>query len=116
MDCVPSPGVMRGIPECSATDFLLICCPQCKYLEKLNMRGKTTAETIRVLEEWRGKMLKKGYLLFMYIRADAGTNFTSKEFKHWCSANNIELTLAGPKHHTKNRILLLKGFMALQVE
>ena len=51
MDCVPSPGVMRGIPECSASDFLLLCCTQCKYLEKLNMQDKTTAETIRVLEE-----------------------------------------------------------------
>ena len=102
MDCVPSPGVMRGIPECSASDFLLLCCPQCKYLEKLNMQDKTTAETIRVLEEWRGRMLRKGYPLFLYLRTDAGSNFTSNEFKAWCSKSNITLSLAGPKHQEQN--------------
>ena len=102
VDCIPSPGTIRGIPECAASDFLLVCCPECKYLEKLNMREKTAAETIRVFEDWRGRMLKKGYKLFMYLRADAGTNFKSQEFKDWCVDNNIELTFAGPKHQEQN--------------
>ena len=102
VDCVPSPGVIRGIPECAASDFLLLCCPQSKYLEKLNMNDKSSAETIRVLDAWRGRMLKKGYPLFLYLRADAGTNFTSQEFKDWCADNNISLSLAGPKHQEQN--------------
>ena len=66
------------------------------------MQDKTTAETIRVLEEWRGRILRKGYPLFLHLRTDAGSNFTSNEFKAWCSKSNITLSLAGPKHQEQN--------------
>ena len=47
-------------------------------------------------------MVKKGYQLLMFIRDDAGTNFTSEEFKDWCNDNNITLSIAGPKHQEEN--------------
>ena len=102
MDLIPVPAIMRGLKECSAKDFLFIVDPISKYADKLNVEDKTTSETIRVLKDWRGKMLQKGFQLFLFIRTDAGSNFTSKEFKDWCNSNNIQLSIAGPKHQEQN--------------
>ena len=38
----------------------------------------------------------------LYLRSDAGSNFTSNEVKSKCNSNNITLTLAGPKHQEQN--------------
>ena len=46
-------------------------------------------------------MLRKDYPLFLYLRADAVSNFTSNELKSWYRSN-ITLTLAGPKHQEQN--------------
>ena len=74
IDLIPSPGIIRGLKECNAKDFLFIVDPVSKYTDKLNVENKTTAETIHVLEQWRGKMLKKGFQMCIFIRTDAGSN------------------------------------------
>ncbi len=102
MDCIPSPGIMRGIPEARAANFLFITDPTSKYTEKLNVTDKSTKETIKVLGNWRGNMVKKGFKMFIYLRTDAGSNFTSDEFKTWCKSQHIELSIAGPKHQEQN--------------
>ena len=45
---------------------------------------------------------KERFPTFMYLRADAGSNFTSHKFKEWCSNNKITLSIAGPKHQEQN--------------
>ena len=102
IDCIPAPGIMRGVPECSASNFLFIADPSSKYTDKLNVYDKTSEETIRALSEWRGGMVKKGFKMFIVLRTDAGSNFTSSEFKEWCLKENIELSIAGPKHQEQN--------------
>ena len=67
IDLIPSMGIMRGIKETSAKDFLFIVDPISKYVDKLNVEDKTTSETIWALTEWRGKMLRKGFKLFIFI-------------------------------------------------
>ena len=102
LDCVPCPGIMRGVPGYNFKNFLFLADPVSKYCEALGVKDKSAEETIRVLGAWRNLMVKKGYQLLMFIRADAGTNFTSEEFKAWCNDNNITLSIAGPKHQEQN--------------
>ena len=78
------------------------------------MREKSSAETIRVLEQWQGFMLKKGFPLFLYLRADAGTNFTSKNLKIGVQATTSLYHLLVP--NIKSRMHLLKEPMGQQVE
>ena len=102
IDCVPCPGTLRGIPSCRDKNFLFVCDPISKYVAKLNVSDKSSATTIQTLKQWRGEMLEKGFNIFLYLRSDAGTNFTSDEFKSWCRDENITLTVAGPKHQEQN--------------
>ena len=102
IDCIPCPGTLPGVKECMAKDFYFLCCPTSKFVTKLNATDKSTATAIKVLLSWRGEMLKKGFPLFLYLRSDAGTQFTSSEFKQWCDKEHIKLTIAGPKHQEQN--------------
>ena len=38
IDCVPSPGIMRGVPSCKAKNFLFLGDPVSKYLDKINLK------------------------------------------------------------------------------
>jgi hypothetical protein len=99
IDCVPTPGSLRGIKECKEKNFLFVCDPISRYADKISVPDKSAATTILKLESWIGRMLKKEFNMFLYLRSDAGTNFTSDEFKKWCEKNHIKLTVAGPKHY-----------------
>ena len=102
IDIVPSPGQMRGVKGYNEPHFLFLCDPISRYADKKNLSIKSTKETIKALTEWRNEMLKKGFELFIYLRSDAGTNFTSEEFKTWCRDEQIKLSIAGPKHQEQN--------------
>ena len=102
LDVIPCPATLNVIPECRYKQYLMIADPVSRYIERKGMKDYTALETIRCLEEWRGSLIKKGFNLFIYIRADAGSNFMSEEFKEWCTKQNITLTLAGPKHQEQN--------------
>ena len=102
IDLMPCPGILRGVKECRAKNYLFIGDPVSKYLEKLNVNDKSSAETINALQKWRGEMVRKDFEIFLHIRSDAGSNFTSDEFKEWCFKNHISLTIAGPKHQEQN--------------
>ena len=47
-------------------------------------------------------MKNHGFTLFLYLRSDTGSNFTSEVFKKWCKEESISLTIAGPKHQEQN--------------
>ena len=102
VDVINNPQPMMHVPECRDKYHLFIVDPISRYAEKLRIADKTTSSTIKALSTWRGNMIKKGYDIFLHLRADAGTNFTSEEFKSWCSANNVELSIAAPKHQEQN--------------
>jgi hypothetical protein len=59
IDCVPSLGSLRGIKECKEKDFLFVCDPISRYVDKISVPDKSAATTILKLESWRGRMLKK---------------------------------------------------------
>ena len=64
-----------------------------------------TQDVIEAIEKYRsqyvpGKQFQWGSL--RCIRADAGSQFTSEEFKTFCTEAGFELTLAAPKHQHQN--------------
>jgi hypothetical protein len=102
LDAIPSPGILRCIPKYRHKQFLFLADPVSKYLEMLPLKDYSAAETIKQLESWQNKMVKKGFSTSFMIRADAGANFTSKEFSNWCEKERISLSLAGPKYQEQN--------------
>ena len=102
IDLVPIPATLRGIPECRDKNFLFLCDPLSKFVDKVNVENKSAEETIRVLTNWRQTMKNYGFTTFLYLRSDAGSNFTSDAFKKWCEEQDISLSIAGPKHQEQN--------------
>ena len=61
------------------------------------LKNKDSKSSIKALEN----MFLKINMPFM-LKMDNGTNFTSKEFKTFCSRNNIELVRCAPYRHQGN--------------
>ena len=101
-DVIPSPAVLKVIPDCRYQQFLILADPVSRYLDIIGMKDYSSEETIKCLNEWRGKMLKRGFELFIHLRSDAGSNFTSQDFKDWCNKEYIKLSIAAPKHQEQN--------------
>ena len=102
VDLVPSPGKMNGVKGYNEPKFLFILDPISKYAAKVNMTAKSARATIKAMVDWRKEMVSKGLHVFFFLRSDAGTNFTSDEFKEWCKDEGITLTIAGPKCQEQN--------------
>ena len=49
-----------------------------------------------------GKILEFGYIDFNRVKANAGLQFTSEEFKIFCQTNGLGLSLAAPKKLSQN--------------
>ena len=73
-----------------------------KYIKRIGLHSYEAQEITEQLTLWRGDLSKQKLPLFIRIRADAGTYFTSDEFTLWCKENNIKLEIAGPKHQEQN--------------
>ena len=70
------------------------------------MENITTAEVMDKLDMFQsrfGKMDQFGWWDLERISADAGTQFTSTEFKEECQTRGVHLTLAAPEHQDMNR-------------
>ena len=63
-----------------------------KVMEKLDM-----------FQSRFGKIKQFGWWDLERISADAGTQFTSTEFKDECQTRGVRLTLAAPEHQEMNR-------------
>jgi hypothetical protein len=71
------------------------------------MRDKNTDSVIDIIQRYQadyGHVGNYGYLNIERIRADAGTQFTSLEFKQYCWRTGIHLVLAAPKKQYQNHL------------
>ena len=69
------------------------------------MENITTAEVLDKLDMFQsrfGKIDQFGWWYLERISADAGTQFTSTEFKDECQTRGVRLTLAAPEHQEMN--------------
>ena len=70
------------------------------------MEKITTEEVIEKLDMFQsifGKIDQFGWWDLERISADAGTQFTSTEFKYECQTCGVILMLAAPEHQEMNR-------------
>ena len=102
IDLVPIPATLQGIPECKDKNFLFLCDPLSKFVNKINIENKSSEETINALTNWSQTMKNLGFTLFFYLQSNAGSNYTFDAYKKWYEKQDISLTIVGPKHQEQN--------------
>ncbi len=72
------------------------------------MPDKTTTSVISALRQYQADHRQPsgtfGYLDVQRIRADAGSQFTSDQFRDHCRTSGIQLVLAAPKKQHQNHL------------
>ena len=80
--------------------------PNLKFEKLYDMEKMTTEEVMDKIDMFRfvfGKIDEFGWWDLERIPADAGTQFTSAEFKEDCQSRGVSLALAAPEHPEMNR-------------
>jgi hypothetical protein len=71
------------------------------------MRDKTTDSVVDTIQQYQvdhGHVGNYGYLNTEHVHADAGTQFTSPEFKQYCWSAGMQLVLTAPKKQYQNHL------------
>ena len=105
MDIIPSTAPKSLANETNFQNYLLIVDAYSKIPKLYGMENITTAEVLDKLDMFQsrfGKIDQFGWWDLERISADAGTQFTSTEFKDECQTHGFFLTLAAPEHQEMN--------------
>ena len=87
------------------SDYFLIVDAYSKIPKLYGMEKITTEEVMEKLDMFQsrfGKIYEFGWWDLEIISSDAGTQFTSTEFKQECQTRGVHLTLAAPEHQEMN--------------
>ena len=101
MDMIPSTAPKSLTNDTNFKIYLLIVDDYSKIPKLYGMENITTAEVMDKLDMFKsrfGKIDQFGWWDLERISADAGTHFTSTEFKEECQTRGVRLTLAAPEH------------------
>jgi transposase InsO family protein len=102
------PVTKKGLTSDSTYAFYIILVDAySRYTCIYGMRDKSTGTVIDTLTRYQadhGYTSQYGYMNIERIRADAGTQFTSTEFKQHCWVAGIQLILAAPKKQYQNHL------------
>ena len=105
MDIIPSTAPKRLTNDTNFKNYLLIVDSYSKIPKLYGMENITTAEVLDKLDMFQsrfGKIDQFGWWDLEIFSADAGTQFTSTEFKEECQTRGFRLTLAAPEHQEMN--------------
>ena len=106
MDIIPSTEPKSLTSDTTFSDYLLIVDAYSNIPKLYGMNNITAEEVMEKLDMFQsrfGKMDQFGWWDLERISADAGTQFTSTEFKDECQTCGVSLTLAEPEHQDMNR-------------
>ena len=106
MDIIPSTAPKSLTNDTTFSNYLLIFGAYSKIPKLYGMENITTAEVMDKLDMFQsifGEIYQFGWWYLERISADAGTQFTSTEFKEECQTSRVRLTLAAPEHQEMNR-------------
>ena len=106
MDIVPSTAPKSFTSDTTFSNYLLIVNAYSKIPKLYVMEKITTEEVMDKLDMFQsrfGKLDQFGWWDLERISADAGTQFTSKDFKEEFQTRIVCLTLAAPEHQDMNR-------------
>ena len=105
LDIIPSTAPKSLTNDTTFSNYLLIVDAYSKIPKLYGMENITTAEVMGKLDMFQsrfGKIDKFGWWDLEIISADAGTKFTSTEFKDECQTCRVRLALAAPEHQETN--------------
>ena len=106
MDIIISTAPKSLTSDTTSSKCLLIVDAYSNIPKLYGMEKITTEEVMGKLDMFQsrfGKMDQFGWWDLERISADAGTHFTSMEFKDKCHTRRVRLTLAAPEHQEMNR-------------
>ena len=101
MDIIPSTAPKILTSDTTFSNYLLIVDAYSKILNIYGMEKITTEEVMEQLDMFQsrfGKIDRFGWWDLERISADAGTQFTSTDFKDEYQTRGVRLTLAAPEH------------------
>ena len=105
MDIIPSTAPKSLTSDTTFSNYLLIVDVYSKIPKIYGMEKITTEEVMDKLDMFQSRFWKMdqfGWWDLERISADAGTQFTSTEFKDECQTRRVRLTLAAPEHQEMN--------------
>ena len=105
MDIIPSTAPKSITNNTNVSNYLLIVDAYSKTPKHYGMENITTAEVMDKLDMFQTRFRKIdqfGWWDLERISSDAGTQFTSTEFKEECQTREVCLTLAAPEHQEIN--------------
>jgi transposase InsO family protein len=94
-------------PDSSLPFYLFIVDAYSRYCKIYGLRHKTTNEVVSAIQKFvadHGLINQFGYIDVDRLRADAGSQFTSKSFGKFCQSERINLSLAAPKRLSQNHM------------
>jgi transposase InsO family protein len=94
-------------PDSSLPFYLFIVDAYARYCKLYGLRDKSTDEVVSAIQKFvadHGLIAEFGYINIDRLRADAGSQFTSKAFRRFCHSEKINLSLAAPKRLSQNHI------------
>ena len=97
MDVIPSLATKSLTNDTNFKNYMLLVDAYSKIPKLFGMENITTAEVLDKLDMFQSRFYKIdqfGLLDLEKISADAGTQFTSTEFKEECQIRRVRLTLA----------------------
>ena len=105
MDIITSTAPRSLTSDTTFSNYLLIVDAYSKITKLYGMEKITTEEVmdkVDILQSRFGKIDEFGWWDLERISADAGKQFTSKNFKQKCQTRGVHLALAAPKHQEMN--------------
>ena len=105
MDIIPSTAPKSLNSDTTFSNYLLIFDAYSNIPKLYGMENITTEEVMEKLDMFQsrfGKIDQFGWWDLERISADAGTQFTSTQFKDECQTRGVCWTLAAPEHQEMN--------------
>ena len=105
MDIIPSTAPKSLTNDTTFSNYLLIVYAYYKIPKPYGMENITTEEVMEKLDMFQsrfGQIDQFGWWDLERISSDAGTQFTSTDFKEECQTRGVRLTLAAPEHQEMN--------------
>ena len=105
MDVIPSTAPKSLKNDTNLKKYLLIVDAYSKIPKLYGMEKITTEEVMENLDMFQsrfGKIDEFGWWDLDILSADAGTQFTSAEFKEECQIRRVRLTLVAPENQEMN--------------
>ena len=106
IDIITSTASKSLTSDTTFSTYLLIVDAYSKIPKLYGMEKITTEEVMDKLDMFQSRFRKIYQFVWWdleIISADAGTQFTSTEFKDECQTSGVHLTIAVPKHQEMNR-------------